>query len=183
MSIKRIAVATAAAVIALLSAAGPAAADEPQPEGPMNRTVEVQPGWYNAVVQRSCGATEVWGVAAGRGTPEFNKGNYQVCHYGTSSVSILIPEEYNYTDDDHLIDAAVRQKANGEAASRAFASYCPHWLPAGPNRAPIVNYKAQAYQITVWDTYANGDVQLRAFGIANFYSSAAVTWSPTCNTR
>jgi hypothetical protein len=183
VNIKRIAVATAAAAIALLSSAGPAAADSTQPEGPINRTVQVELAWYNNVVQRSCGATEVWGVAAGKGTPEYTWGNYEVCRYGSSSVDMLFPEEYHFTDDDHLVDAAVRRKANGEAASRTFLAYCPYWLPAGPNRIPAVNYKAQAYQVTVWDTYPDGHQEIRAFGGATFYASAGVTWSPTCNTR
>src|SRR5204863_2354258 len=82
------------------------------------------------------------------------KGNYEVCHYpSTVTWASLTPSVDPATQQ--AVESKIRTTAYG-LAPQDYVSYCPYWLPSGPNRTPSVTYWSRAYEVHVIDQYADG---------------------------
>lgn len=168
--------AAAAMTAALVCTPTAARADEP------SITVEVTPTGSTRYYE-SCSNTETWGVAAGRESPDFDKGNYQVCSYPSSGVAFNpwangLGGEYNSTARDHVIE-----QSHGEWYPRSLKSLCPYWMPAGPNRSALISEIVQTYQVKLIYKYPDGTIQVADTTQATYSGNKSVSWNPGCWTR
>jgi hypothetical protein len=164
---------TAAAVL------GAGAAPAQATEGPVYQEIKIA---YSAFQRTSqiCGRSEVWGVAAGKDSPESKRGNYQVCGYATSYVDTA----WLGLVDQELKDRAVAlvHKTAGTPPTGEMLSYCRYNMPTGPNRSATVRYNELQYNLTVIDHFPNGQSFVSVTGMGFSGSMPAVSWSPSCNT-
>ncbi|MGI5155323.1 hypothetical protein [Microbispora sp. CA-102843] len=145
-------------------------------------TVEVTPTGSQRYIE-PCTGTETWGVAAGRESPNFDKGNYQVCNYPSSSVAFNpwangLGTEYNSTAQDHVIE-----QSHGEWFPHKMQSLCPYWVTTGPNRSAGISQIVQTYQVKLIYKYPDGKIQVADTTQATYSGNMSVTWSPGCWTR
>jgi hypothetical protein len=172
---RRVTLGLAVTAAAVLGAVAPAQATE----GPVYQEIKVT---YASFTRSSeaCARSEVWGVAAGKDSPESKRGNYQVCGYATSYADTA----WLGLVDQELIDraeAAVRKTA-GTPPSGEVLSYCRYNMPTGPNRSATVRYNQEEYNLTVIDHFANGQSFVSVTGKGWSGTKPAVSWSPSCNT-
>ncbi|WP_214322921.1 hypothetical protein [Nonomuraea sediminis] len=145
-------------------------------------TVEVTPTG-SARYSESCTDTETWGVAAGKGSPNFKKDNVQVCKYSSSDVAFNpwargLGTAYNATARDHVIE-----QSHGEGFPRSLDSRCTYWLPGGPNRSALISEIVQTYQVKLIYKYADGHIQVADTTQATYSGNKSVSWNPGCWTR
>lgn len=174
---RRFAVGLGVAAASLLGVGGvPAQAEE----APVKQTIEV--AFVQAEASASpCSGTEVWGVAAGDGTPQRQWGNYQVCRFASTAVSISLPEVAPGDDLYTRAQDAVRTAAGGTAATSQM-SKCVYYMPTGPNRSAVVTYKAKSYTVKVIDHFASGESIVAKTGNGSYMAQPITTWTPKCNT-
>ncbi|GIH65240.1 hypothetical protein [Microbispora siamensis] len=168
--------AAAAITAALVCMPTAARADEP------SISVEVIPTG-SVRYYEPCSGTETWGVAAGRESPDFDKGNYQVCHYPSSDVAFNpwangLGTEYNAAARDHVIE-----QSHGEWYPRDLQSLCPYWMTTGPNRSALISQIVQTYQVKLIYKYSDGHTQIADTTRATYSGNTSVSWSPGCWTR
>ncbi|MGW0192431.1 hypothetical protein [Nonomuraea sp. NPDC003201] len=145
-------------------------------------TVELTPTGSTRYYE-SCTDTETWGVAAGRESADFVKGNYQVCNYSTSGVAFNpwangLGTAYNSTARDHVIE-----QSHGEWFPRSLKSLCTYWMPAGPNRSAQISEIVQTYQVKLIYKYADGSIKIADTTQATYSGNKSVSWNPGCWTR
>ncbi|MET7336138.1 hypothetical protein [Nonomuraea sp. NPDC005650] len=169
------------AVAAVMTAALVCMPTAARADGP-SITVEVTPTG-SARYYEPCRGTETWGVAAGRQSPDFDKGNYQVCSYPSSGVAFNpwkngLGAGYNATARDHVIE-----QSHGEWYPRDQKSLCTYWMPAGPNRTALISEILQTYQVKLIYKYPDGSIQIADTTQATYSGNKSVSWNPGCWTR
>ncbi|GAA3262451.1 hypothetical protein [Nonomuraea helvata] len=170
--------AAAAMTVALALVCTPTAA---RADGPAI-SVEVTPTG-SARYYEPCSGTEVWGVAAGRESPDFDKGNYQVCNYPSSEVAFNpwangLGTEYNSMARDHIIE-----QSHGEWFPHNMQSKCTYWMPTGPNRSALISEIVQTYQVKLIYKYPDGSTKIADTTQGTYSGNKSVTWNPGCWTR
>ncbi|GAA2273115.1 hypothetical protein GCM10010149_14040 [Nonomuraea roseoviolacea subsp. roseoviolacea] len=131
----------------------------------------------------SCTDTETWGVAAGEGSPYRREGNYQVCRYVSSGVSINpwakgLGTAYNATATTHIV-----QQSYGEPHPQVLQSKCPYWMPTGPNRSATISEIVQTYAVKLVYKYGDGHIEVADTTQGTYSGNKAVSWNPGCWTR
>lgn len=164
----------AALAVALLGLGGtPAQANE----GPVYQEIKVT---YvtSSPSSESCAGSEVWGVAAGKDTPESKWGNYQVCRYASSAVG---------ADFGTDVDPGLQTKANeavwkaaGSPPTGTFVSRCVYYMPTGPNRMATITYTTKWYEVEVIEHWPNGESFVVDTASGWHDSRPTVRWSPSC---
>lgn len=136
-------------------------------------------GW--APYTEPCFSTEVWGVVAPQGSPERQKGNYQVCTYSSSGVA-LNPWKNNIgtAEDSAAAKTHIITESYGEPTPRTLRSLCTYWMPAGPNRSPIISSHVDTYQVKLVFKYADGTTKVVDTTQGTYTGGARVTWTPGC---
>ncbi|MGW4967297.1 hypothetical protein ACWEPL_59660 [Nonomuraea sp. NPDC004186] len=131
----------------------------------------------------SCTDTDIYGVAAGEGSIYRNAGNYQVCTYVSSGVSLNpwakgLGTAYNATAATHI-----RSQSYGEGTPRVLKSKCTYWMPAGPNRSALISMIVQTYQVKLVYKYADGHIEVADTTQGTYSGNKSVSWNPGCWTR
>ncbi|WP_214411274.1 hypothetical protein [Sphaerisporangium fuscum] len=179
-SMKSRAVGLAVAAVVSAGATGVTAGAARADEAPVSTSVQYTWGTTKSTLSSGCASTEVWGVAA-PGSPERERGNYQVCHYLSSDVTLGSLDGLD-EQTTQTIKGEVRRGFHGESTAREWLGYCTYWLPAGPDRAALITYTTQPVGIKVTSRYADGHVEERN-GTGLYQSQPIIRWTPSCSTR